>query len=229
MRLFVDSSRILQGVMHMYQKHILDLLRRNDTQRYSDLQPDGVESSHFKYHLNQLLNAGFVEHQSRGVYSLTDKGKTRVDSLSDGGVLPEQTPKVITYTLLYDDANYYFYKKDKDPYRGLLNMIGGKLHLDEDPGEAAQRELREKIQLKVGEIELRGVANITINQAGNLLTHAVAYVLKTDVTGMQLPETLHAVSKSNINVPDDLAPDLLEILNTSESNELFVKDIRIDI
>lgn len=215
--------------MHMYQKHILDLLRQNDSQHYADLQPDGVESSHFKYHLNQLLNAGLVEQESRGVYRLTNKGQSHVDTLTEGSVLPEQTPKVITYTLLYDADNYYLYKKDKAPYRGLLNLVGGKLHLGESALDGAQRELQEKLQLDVGKIELCGVTNVEILQAGTLLTHSIAYILKTDITDGQLPEGLYKVPKSEIQNTQHLAPDLLEILDLCNRDELFVEDIRTDI
>ena len=94
---------------------MLDLLRSTPSMRYSQLQPDGVESSHFKYHLNQLIKDKLVEQTGRGVYALTNTGKSAVDRLSRGKTNPELSPKVITYTLLRDASHYYLQRKDKQP------------------------------------------------------------------------------------------------------------------
>ena len=93
--------------MHIYQKNILDQLRQTPVMRYSQMQPDDVESSHFKYHLNQLIKDKLVEQKGRGLYGLTQTGQKAVDKLSSGRVNPHQTPKVITYTLLTDADNYF--------------------------------------------------------------------------------------------------------------------------
>lgn len=211
--------------MHMYQKHILDLLRGEDSKRYADLQPDGVESSHFKYHLNQLINAGYVSHESRGVYSLTAKGRSHVDSLSVGSVLPEQTPKVITYSLLYDANSYYLNKKDKEPYRNLLNMIGGKLHMGETAEQAASRELREKVGLEGVEVSLRGSVGVRIMSGTTILSHVIAYVFSMHVAEIRVPDSLIKIDKHSIETEEGLAPDLLPILRLIETGELFVEEI----
>lgn len=214
--------------MHYLQKNILDQLRLNPSQRYSQLQPDDIESSHFKYHLQQLINEGLVEQKSRGIYGLTAKGKSQVDQLSDGRVNPHSMPKVITYTLLQDQDHYYLLRKDKEPYLGLINMIGGKLHSGESAEQAAHREMLEKTGGNVEKLELKGVAQIRIKQAEGLLSHAVAFVFVADINSAKLKQFI-SIKKSDIKNSADLAPDLLPILSAiEESNEPFVIDLAAD-
>lgn len=205
--------------MHMYQKHILDELRQSESLRYSQMQPKGVESSHFKYHLNQLLQDGLVEQVARGEYRLSQKGQAAVDRLSENRINPHLTPKVITYTLLRDDANYYLYRKHKEPYLGTLNMIAGKLHIGETAEQAAVREVREKADLVITTPQLRAVANIRIGSDEQLITHMIAYVFvakwHADVS------SLETIAIKDIASRDDLAPDLLLLLAEIERDSIL--------
>ncbi len=216
-------------MMHYVQKHIIDLLRSTESLRYSELQPDDIESSHFKYHLDQLIKAGFVRQQSRGVYALSVKGKSEVDRLSSGTVNPKISPKVITYTLLHNSEFYFLHQKEKEPYLGLLNMIGGKVHIGESTHQAAVREVEEKIGATLPEPHLIGIAEIRISQNSELLTHAVAYMYEQilqkdeDFSGK-----LTAVPKTEIESRVDLAPDLLRLLASLEKDSVAIIDLDID-
>lgn len=217
------------GHMHMYQKHILDELRHADQRRYSELQPDGVESSHFKYHLDQLITDGLVARIDRGIYALSDKGRAAVDRLSDGRINPELTPKVITYTLFQDSDNYYLYRKDKEPYRGLLTMVTGKMHLDESAADASVREVKEKLGFAIEKSALRAVANVRIRRGEQLLTHVVAHVF----VATTVPEDnsgLEKIPKAELAERTDLVPDqfaLLSFLHDSDSLGHLELDIAI--
>ena len=215
-------------VVHIYQKNILDQLRQTPVMRYSQLQPDDVESSHFKYHLNQLIKDKLVEKKGRGLYGLTQAGQAAVDKLSSGRVNPHQTPKVITYTLLQDDDNYYLQIKDKEPYLGLLNMVGGKLHLGETPEIAAKREVKEKVGLELNNLVLKGVAQIKISQADNLLSHVEAFVFVGHVDENGTTD-LEKVVKTDLSKHQDLAPDLRAVIDTIETGKVpFVVSLDID-
>ena len=203
----------------MYQKHILDKLRHADQLRYSELQPEGVESSHFKYHLDQLVKDGVVERRDRGIYALSDKGKAAVDRLSEGRINPELTPKVITYTLLKDSENYYLYRKDKEPYRGLLTMIAGKMHLDESATDAVVREVHEKIDHVITNPELRLMANIRVHSGDQLITHVLAYVFVADFAGDSMK--LEKVPITEIASYSDTTPDLLPMIAYINMNSTF--------
>lgn len=206
--------------MHMYQKHILDLLRSSKQLRYKDLQPDGVESSHFKYHLDQLQHDGLVTRVDRGVYALTEKGKAAVDRLSIGRINPHQTPKVITYTLLERDDHYYLYRKNKEPFLGTVNMIAGKVHLDERTYDAAVREVQEKAGLVVVDLEHKVVAEVRIHENDQLVSHFVAYVFIASFNGDV--SMLEEIAPTDLIKRADLASDLLPLIAAVQAGERYV-------
>jgi 8-oxo-dGTP pyrophosphatase MutT (NUDIX family) len=205
--------------VHYIQKHVLDDLRQSPTLRYSQLQPADIESSHFKYHLNQLVKDGFVEQVSRGVYRLTQKGMSKVDTLSAGRINPHQGPKLITYTLIKNKNHYFLHLKNKEPYIGLLNMVGGKIHSGETSKDAATRELKEKAGFIADDLKLRGVAEIQIEDSETLLSHVTAYIYSQDIDeSTETLESLEAIPKEKLIAHSDLAPDLLKLLAAIDSN-----------
>ncbi len=214
--------------MHIYQKHILDLLRHSDELHYAQLQPEGVESSHFKYHLNQLMKDGYVGQKSRGIYALTSEGSAYVDTLSEGTVLPEQSPKVITYTLLEDSQCYYLQTKTKAPYRGLLNMVGGKVHIGESTNDAARREVFEKTGMEVEDVRLRGIAEVRVYSENVLLSHVVAYVYSSSFNVTAQESGLSAIYKDRLSSQVDCAPDLKELV-AALSDSVYTLDLSLDI
>lgn len=199
--------------VHYLQKHILDVLRHQDGVRYRELLPADIESSHLRYHLGQLESAGYVQKQDQGTYRLTTAGKTIVDYLSSVGTQPKRTPKVISYTLLTYKDQLLLYQKDKEPYKGLVGMVGGKVHFGEDISAAAQREVHEKIGWDIEQPRLAGVADIRISEDNTLLSHVVAYVH----IGKLLELPADAVPQLIVMTRDKvdtfpLIPDLLPLL-----------------
>lgn len=212
----------------MYQKHILDMLRAAPSLRYSELQPDDIESSHFKYHLDQLINAKHVEQVSRGVYQLTTTGKAYVDRLSENSVNIRATPKVITYTILHDDKHYFLQRKAKEPYINLLNFIGGKVHLGESTKDAAIREVHEKTHTSIETVTPRGVAEVRISKDGTLLSHVIAYIYSAQVVDQ--PDDTAEIEFDDMKLLKDLAPDVMSILDALAPAEGYaVFDLTIDL
>jgi ADP-ribose pyrophosphatase YjhB (NUDIX family) len=223
------NEYIIQENMHIYQKKILDQLRINRSQKYSQLQPDDVESSHFKYHLNQLIIDGLVEKEDRGVYKLTTKGKSEVDKLSLSGVNKPSAPKVITYTLIEDEENYYLFKKDKEPYIDLLNLIGGKVHLGELSFNAAKRELTEKINFMAVNIKPVGIAEIVIKSDQQIMSHVVAYVFVATINKEAILDNLIKIKKDLLSNIPNLAPDTFDIIREIDKNTYpFWTEIIVD-
>lgn len=214
--------------MHVLQKQIVDNLRKTESMRYSELRPDDIESSHFNYHLDQLLRAGYLEQIEKGVYKLSLKGHSVVDQLSEKRIKPSQSPKVITYTLLYDDENYYLKKKDKEPYRNLLNMIGGKVHESETTLDAAIREIEEKTENKIENPDFCLTAEIMISKNDQLISHAIAYVYKKKVDSDNFKD-LTIVKRDSFTDNESLAPDVFQIIealmNAEKSNIVIIKNL----
>lgn len=204
--------------MHFIQKYILDELRKHDDIRYAVLQPDGIESSHFRYHLKELERDGYVTSPDRGRYKLTSKGQHFVDRLSRGSVNAVNMPKVITYTLLTHGDTYVLQSKDKEPYKNLLNMIGGKVHEGETTAAASCREVQEKTGLIVKSPTLKGVFEVLIRHEGAVLTHAIAYTYRAELSDV-LPSELHAIPKSDLPHMTGLAPDALSVITAIETQK----------
>jgi ADP-ribose pyrophosphatase YjhB (NUDIX family) len=212
--------------VHYIQKYILDDLRVVESERYAALNKHDVESGHFRYHLGQLISDGYVQQLERGLYALTTKGQTYVDSLSSDRIQPEKMPKVITYTLLTHDGKILLQPKPKHPYKDLLNMIGGKVHLGERTQDASIREVREKTGERIRDPQLRGIFEIRVDAGSELFTHAIAYVYQAGLDSMPAP--LEAFDRSQLDGRSDLSPDLLPILDLIDSDKCVVDTITLE-
>ncbi len=205
--------------MHYIQKHILDKLRSKESMNYTALKPAEIESGHFRYHLSELVKDGYVVSFTRGKYSLTSKGQSYVDKLSEKRVNPFPMPKVITYTLLKDDDTLLLHKKPKQPYMGLLNMIGGKLHEGELASEAAMREVKEKTGVTIISPRLAGIFEILIFNDSDLFTHVIAYVFVAETSKDNFKdEAIVAIPEKEVTNVSNLAPDFLSILNKLDAS-----------
>lgn len=156
------------------------------------------------------------------------EGQTFVDKLSNNQVNPSETPKVITYTLLKDIDNVYLYRKPKEPYKGLLNMIGGKLHVGETSELASIREVKEKAHIDVIKPIFKGVFEILVNKNGLLFTHVVAFVYTVDI-GNDTGNALVKIPIKELNKTMDLAPDMLPIFKQLTSKSITANKLIIDM
>lgn len=214
--------------MHYVQKRILDDLRLHDSMRYVDLNSYGIESGHFRYHLNQLVKDGYVAQLSRGLYSLSDAGQNYVDRLSQNQISPHEMPKIITYTLLTQGNRVLLYQKEKQPYKGMLNMVGGKLHVGETAQAAAIREVVEKTGIIISSPLQKGVFEILTSKEDELFTHAIAYVFAAEVNQDVPLGSLKQVSIIALQDNNQLAPDFLPVFNAiSSSNSPIIKTILV--
>jgi ADP-ribose pyrophosphatase YjhB (NUDIX family) len=210
--------------MHYLQKAILDKLRFEQPLNYAALMPEGIESSHFRYHLKQLMKDKLVtqiaEGAGKGRYLLTDKGEQEVDYLSQNRTTTIRTPKVISYTLLIHRGKLLLYKKPKEPYRGLYGLIGGKIHFGEDAAVAAKREVSEKTGLAIDPPDFCGTADIIIAKHGEPLSHVTAYVFAAELDRLpeEMPAELAAIAKDELS-GFDVLPDVPLLLDEIEAGQ----------
>ena len=55
-------------------------------------------------------------------------------------------------------------KREKEPYKGKLNLVGGKVERDEDEMIAAYRELQEETGITNNDIDLKHLMNFQYNK-----------------------------------------------------------------
>lgn len=210
--------------MHYIQKHILDRLRESELVRYTQLNPGNIESGHFRYHMRQLVQDGYVTQIDRGLYALSKDGQKLVDKLSGGKIKAHAMPKIITYTLLRHNNAVLLYKKPKQPYMGLLNMVGGKIHEGETTQQASIREVKEKTGLDIKEPRLAGVFEIFIKKDEEIFTHVIAYTYDADID-----EHKDLVPISELHNLPNLAPDLLPVFNlVNKSPNIKTETIEVE-
>ena len=217
--------------MHYLQKDILDKLRHHQPLAFTELMPDDIESSHFRYHLQILKTDKLVDKDKSGKYVLTHKGQQEVDYLSVGRATIARLPKVITYTLLMHGEKTLLYRKPKEPYRNLWGLIGGKVFFGEDTAHAAKRAVNEKTGLDVKLPQHCGVANIMIYDHGEPLSHVIAYVHIAQLESMppSLTPELAVITPSELQ-PGVVSPDLKAVMALIQAGTFpFVTQIRCDI
>jgi ADP-ribose pyrophosphatase YjhB (NUDIX family) len=189
--------------MHHLQKYILDRLRFEQPLSYSQMLPKHIESSQFMYHLRSLVKDGLVQKESRGIYTLTHAGQAALEYLSVGRIAPVRMPKVVTYTLLTHQGQLLLLRKQKEPYRHLIEPIAGKIHFGESAEDAAQREVHEKLGLEIPKPQFVGVADIIIAKQQKPLTHMTAYVHRHELEALPSPLPENIVLGTLESLPSD--------------------------
>ena len=73
--------------------------------------------------------------------------------------------KKLNVILVYnkDENKILMCKREKEPYKGKLNLVGGKVEKGESELEAAYRELNEETGIKRNEINLTHIMNFQYN------------------------------------------------------------------
>lgn len=67
------------------------------------------------------------------------------------------------------DGRYLMCRRRKDPYKGLLNFVGGHIEPNESGEDAACRELEEETGITRGEIALKHMVDFTYYYDSTLL------------------------------------------------------------
>jgi ADP-ribose pyrophosphatase YjhB (NUDIX family) len=169
--------------MHHIQRKILQLLMHAPTLSYARLRPNGVESNHFAYHLDQLIRARLVVKQDRN-YSLTPEGLHHADRASHATVAVRKQPHIVTTILINNDAGQtVLFTHAFQPYLGYVGFPQGRAHYDETIAEAASRELFEKTGLQNVPLEHRGMVYVSAVKEGETISKILAHVFTGTVQG----------------------------------------------
>jgi len=161
--------------MHPIQSKIVKLLMHTSVQTYAQLRPEGVESNHFAYHLDQLVKDGLVAKLDRG-YTLTSAGLAHADRVSHETMAVRVQPHLVTTVVITNDTGQtLLFRHTFQPYLDKVGVPQGRIHYGELVAEAASRELEEKTSLKGIELTHRGIVYITTTKHGvdisRFLTH----------------------------------------------------------
>lgn len=172
--------------MHHIQRKILEKLLYAESLTYSRMRPAGVESNHFAYHLEQLVNAGIVAKNDKQ-YFLAPEGLAQVDRMSQEKMVNRVQPHILTVIDVTNaKGETLVFKRAFQPYIHKLGFPLGKTHLEETVEMAAARELQEKTGLSGIPLVQRGMAYVHVKQGDITITKALCHVFSGQIQGEPL-------------------------------------------
>lgn len=170
--------------MHYIQRKIFNRLRYAKSLNYSQMRPEGVESNHFAYHLDKLINDGLVEKHERQ-YSLTSQGLSLADRLNHTTVDIKMQPHIVVAPhIVNSEGQDLLYQHSFQPYLGLFGPPQGRFeYSDNSVISAGQREVNEKTGLDSVDLEHRGIVYVTTHMNGEVISRILVHVLTGKIDG----------------------------------------------
>lgn len=165
--------------MHWIQKHVLKLLSVNDDCSYTTLKPEGVDGNLFMYHLNQLINLGYVQKTNK-LYSLTGKGKKFVGKMSLVKGEPTAIPAITT--MLYcknKNGKYLLYRWNRQPYRNLIGLPFNRHRFGQFIDHTTKETLDYKTNLR-GNLKYIGDVYLIISEKSEVAEHRLCHIFSID-------------------------------------------------
>lgn len=134
---------------HHLQRSIIYHLAFSESQRFSELKPDDIESKLFDYHLKKVIAAGYVIKNKEGLYTLTAKGRL-VDITGfknrDSAFLRAHSVLLLAIRRKKDGA-WLLYRRYTHPLRDLVGFMHATPSSLRDSSQQAAKECREKTGL----------------------------------------------------------------------------------
>ncbi|HEV7454098.1 MAG TPA: NUDIX domain-containing protein [Candidatus Saccharimonadales bacterium] len=215
--------------MHHIQRKILAKLLYASSLPYAAIRPEGVESNHFAYHLEQLIAAKLIQKTGKQ-YSLTPEGLSAVDRMSHEkvGMVGRLQPHILTVIDITNSAGEtLLFKRNFQPYIHLVGFPMGKVHYEEDLNTSAERELLEKTGLTGIPLTQRGVVYVESRQQGHTISKILCHVFQGSAeTAPPLVTHRGATlwAKAGTFKRNELMPGFTEIKALLQKNDGFFFD-----
>ncbi|HYH75024.1 MAG TPA: NUDIX hydrolase [Candidatus Saccharimonadales bacterium] len=224
--------------MHHIQRKILNKLLYAMTLPYAAMRPEGIESNHYAYHLEQLLTAGLIVKQDKQ-YCLTAAGLQAVDRMSQEQMTPRLQPHIVTAVdITNSQGQTLLFKRAFQPYIHRLGFPLGKTHYAETVAQAATRELLEKTGLGDVPLTQRGIVYVESRQDGVTISKILCHVFQGAVDGTPDvgPNDVHrgeCLWLDAVTLTDkDVMPGFLaikQLLAEHDSKNLFFAELAEDL
>jgi ADP-ribose pyrophosphatase YjhB (NUDIX family) len=136
-------------LLHQAQISILRTIRRAESTRYSEMmQPTGMESAGFKFHLRKLIKSSLIERDAVGRYRLTAIGKEFANNLDRQTGMPQKQPKLSVAMVVQQGNQYLFQQRLRNPFWGYWGFLSGPIRWGMEPETVAESELKKQTGLK---------------------------------------------------------------------------------
>jgi len=168
--------------LHKIQMLILRELLFNPNSRFTDLNIQGLSTDHFSYHVNVLIEDGYVK-KDNSQYSLTTKGKEYANRMDTDEASIERQPKIavmiVATKTMEGKKHLLVQERTKEPYFGYSGFITGKIRYGEKILETARRELKEESGLECSSMHIKRIVHdhVILEDTGELVEDKMFYVI----------------------------------------------------
>ena len=220
--------------MHIIQTKIFEKLVFNERLRFSELRPARVESNLFVYHLKQLIKDGLIEKQDR-YYTMTPQGMAYTDRISYKTMKERKQPKIITMLDITNDCGEtVLYRRQHQPYIGMVGYPSGKVHMEDRIADAAQREVREKIGFACPvTLQHCGDVYVAISKNGFLISRVLGHVFvgrtNQPIENTQTNNVVRFWADYTTIEAHEMLPGMPEIKHSIASGSFFFAELSFDL
>lgn len=216
--------------LHEAQTSILRELLFVPQAGFAQLQkPTGLTSDHFMFHINRLMEIGFVGKVGRGQYRLTISGKEYANRLDTDERTIERQAKISALVVPVrrrggsGPLEYMVQRRLKQPFFGRYGFMSGKIRWGETIEEGAARELREEAGLQADLTLTCLYHKLDYTTDGRLLEDKHFYILEAaNPQGEFQPEfdsgSNHWHTLEEIEALDNKFPGVLEVIEHTKSS-----------
>jgi 8-oxo-dGTP pyrophosphatase MutT (NUDIX family) len=133
---------------HHIQRSIVYTLAFSPSLRFSELQPDDIDSKLFTYHLKKVMAAGLVEKYDDGTYALTPEGRRVGKSILRRDRFMDQAYSILLLAIRRPhDGAWLLYTRGTHPLIGLTGFMQATPVPSDDIAATAARTCLEKTGL----------------------------------------------------------------------------------
>lgn len=135
---------------HHLQRDIVYRLAFAEALRFSELQPDDIESKLFTYHLKKVVSAGFVAKNQDGTYALTPEGRRiGIDAFKDSHMGIDRAYSTLFMVVRRkSDGAWLLFRRKTHPLFGLVGLLGSVPNASEKSLETASKVTLQKTGLQ---------------------------------------------------------------------------------
>jgi hypothetical protein len=118
---------------HHIQRSIVYSLAFSPSMRFSELQPDDIDSKLFTYHLKKVMLAGFVDKYADGSYALTPEGRRIGKTVLRKDRSMDQAYSILLLAVKRSvDGAWLLYTRNTHPLIGLTGFMQAIPQPDEE-------------------------------------------------------------------------------------------------
>jgi hypothetical protein len=169
------------------EKRAFSVLLRQETASIKDMRPVDMPANQFSYHLNNLIQRGYVQKIERGMYALSPAGLQVAGMVSTA--TGEQRPNMKTVIILFGRANdgrVALFEWTRQPYMHMLTLPHDRMEYDATLYEAIATACVDKLG-KVVTVQFKTNAVITITHQDQIVSRMHGLVYEFDPNDVSFP------------------------------------------